>query len=164
MQWCYFRHIKHWAACDSLAPSTETFTLDDALDACGFGKFQWKICLFTGLSWVSKYSKASREVLTVIPSSCSSHASLSTSLRADRRRHGADAPQRLGPPAALWVGAAQLWSSSNIIGKIFSEKLSSKTCWFFKFFKSFFCFRLYLSACASVHPHGGTFQTSTAED
>ncbi|XP_035523979.1 synaptic vesicle 2-related protein-like [Morone saxatilis] len=30
----------------------ETFTVDDALEAIGFGKFQWKICLLTGLSWI----------------------------------------------------------------------------------------------------------------
>ncbi|TKS84489.1 Synaptic vesicle 2-related protein [Collichthys lucidus] len=28
-----------------------TFTVDDALEAIGFGKFQWKISLLTGLSW-----------------------------------------------------------------------------------------------------------------
>ncbi|KAF3702052.1 Synaptic vesicle 2-related protein [Channa argus] len=30
----------------------ETFTVDDALEAIGFGWFQWKISLLTGLSWV----------------------------------------------------------------------------------------------------------------
>eukprot|EP00064_Thunnus_orientalis_P017537 superscaffoldBa00003755_g17621 len=30
----------------------ETFTLDEALEAVGFGKFQWKISLLTGLSWI----------------------------------------------------------------------------------------------------------------
>ncbi|KAM9338673.1 synaptic vesicle 2-related protein [Symphorus nematophorus] len=30
----------------------ETFTVDDALEAIGFGKFQWKISLLTGLSWI----------------------------------------------------------------------------------------------------------------
>ncbi|XP_072310089.1 synaptic vesicle 2-related protein-like [Eucyclogobius newberryi] len=30
----------------------DTFTIDDALEAIGFGKFQWKICLFAGLSWI----------------------------------------------------------------------------------------------------------------
>ncbi|XP_041816100.1 synaptic vesicle 2-related protein [Chelmon rostratus] len=29
-----------------------TFTVYDALEAIGFGKFQWKICLLTGLSWI----------------------------------------------------------------------------------------------------------------
>ncbi|XP_053195452.1 synaptic vesicle 2-related protein [Scomber japonicus] len=31
----------------------ETFTLDEALEAVGFGKFQWKISLLTGLSWIA---------------------------------------------------------------------------------------------------------------
>ncbi|RVE65799.1 hypothetical protein OJAV_G00119980 [Oryzias javanicus] len=31
---------------------TGTFTVDDALEAIGFGVFQWKISLLTGLSWV----------------------------------------------------------------------------------------------------------------
>ncbi|KAM9306266.1 synaptic vesicle 2-related protein [Pholidichthys leucotaenia] len=30
----------------------ETFTVDDALEAIGFGKFQWKMSLLTGLSWI----------------------------------------------------------------------------------------------------------------
>ncbi|XP_076614565.1 synaptic vesicle 2-related protein [Chaetodon auriga] len=35
-----------------LDKTEETFTIDDALEGFGFGKFQWKICLLTGLSWV----------------------------------------------------------------------------------------------------------------
>ncbi|XP_047426393.1 synaptic vesicle 2-related protein [Mugil cephalus] len=31
----------------------ETFTVDEALEAIGFGKFQWKISLVTGLAWVA---------------------------------------------------------------------------------------------------------------
>ncbi|XP_071321888.1 synaptic vesicle 2-related protein-like [Trachinotus anak] len=31
----------------------ETFTVDEALEAIGFGKFQWKMSLLTGLSWVA---------------------------------------------------------------------------------------------------------------
>ncbi|KAM8742834.1 synaptic vesicle 2-related protein [Acanthopagrus schlegelii] len=30
----------------------ETFTVDDALEAIGYGKFQWKLSLLTGLSWI----------------------------------------------------------------------------------------------------------------
>uniref|UniRef100_A0A3B4B5M5 Uncharacterized protein n=1 Tax=Periophthalmus magnuspinnatus TaxID=409849 RepID=A0A3B4B5M5_9GOBI len=30
----------------------DIFTVDDALEAVGFGKYHWKICLFTGLSWI----------------------------------------------------------------------------------------------------------------
>lgn len=37
-----------WLPC----PFTETFTVDDALEAIGFGRFQWKMSLLTGLSWV----------------------------------------------------------------------------------------------------------------
>ncbi|KAM4527934.1 synaptic vesicle 2-related protein [Odontesthes bonariensis] len=32
--------------------SGETFTVDDALEAIGFGKFHWKISVLTGLSWI----------------------------------------------------------------------------------------------------------------
>ncbi|XP_041666262.1 synaptic vesicle 2-related protein-like [Cheilinus undulatus] len=32
--------------------SEDTFTVEDALEAVGFGKFQWKMCFLTGLSWV----------------------------------------------------------------------------------------------------------------
>uniref|UniRef100_A0A3B5BAG8 Synaptic vesicle 2-related protein-like n=1 Tax=Stegastes partitus TaxID=144197 RepID=A0A3B5BAG8_9TELE len=38
---------------EGLSPFTETFTVDEALEAIGFGKFQWKISLLTGLSWVA---------------------------------------------------------------------------------------------------------------
>ncbi|XP_023125808.2 synaptic vesicle 2-related protein-like isoform X1 [Amphiprion ocellaris] len=31
----------------------ETFTVDDVLEVIGFGKFQWKISLLTGLSWIA---------------------------------------------------------------------------------------------------------------
>ncbi|XP_065821718.1 synaptic vesicle 2-related protein isoform X1 [Labrus bergylta] len=30
----------------------ETFTVEDALEAIGFGKFQWKMCFLSGLSWI----------------------------------------------------------------------------------------------------------------
>lgn len=36
-----------------LDKTEETFTVDDALETIGFGKFQWKISLLTGLSWVA---------------------------------------------------------------------------------------------------------------
>lgn len=35
------------------ARTEETFTVDDALEAIGFGKFQWKISLLTGLAWIA---------------------------------------------------------------------------------------------------------------
>ncbi|XP_029371844.1 synaptic vesicle 2-related protein [Echeneis naucrates] len=40
------------ATCGANKPE-ETFTVDDALEAIGFGKFQWKLSLFSGLSWVA---------------------------------------------------------------------------------------------------------------
>ncbi|XP_054469051.1 LOW QUALITY PROTEIN: synaptic vesicle 2-related protein-like [Anoplopoma fimbria] len=30
----------------------QTFTVDDAIEALGFGKFQWKMSVLTGLSWI----------------------------------------------------------------------------------------------------------------
>ncbi|XP_049909750.1 synaptic vesicle 2-related protein-like [Epinephelus moara] len=31
----------------------ETFTIDDVLEGIGFGKFQWKMSILTGLSWIA---------------------------------------------------------------------------------------------------------------
>ncbi|XP_049594164.1 synaptic vesicle 2-related protein [Syngnathus scovelli] len=42
------------SACASvLNTKQETFTLDEALDALGFGMFQWKLLFLTGFSWVA---------------------------------------------------------------------------------------------------------------
>ncbi|KAM9793263.1 synaptic vesicle 2-related protein isoform 2-T2 [Syngnathus typhle] len=42
------------SACASVVPpKQETFTLDEALDALGFGMFQWKLLFLTGFSWVA---------------------------------------------------------------------------------------------------------------
>lgn len=35
------------------SPSTETYTVAQAVDAFGFGKFQVKLSLFTGLCWMA---------------------------------------------------------------------------------------------------------------
>ncbi|XP_068191544.1 synaptic vesicle 2-related protein-like [Antennarius striatus] len=35
----------------SRSDKTETFTVQDALDTFGFGKFQWKLCVLAGLAW-----------------------------------------------------------------------------------------------------------------
>ncbi|XP_070787155.1 synaptic vesicle 2-related protein-like, partial [Enoplosus armatus] len=43
---------KESASRSAVDQTEETFTVDDALEAIGFGKFQWKISLLTGLSWV----------------------------------------------------------------------------------------------------------------
>lgn len=53
-----FLYRGQWTCSDSLLSVTGTFTVYDALEAIGFGKFQWKICLLTGLSWVSILKQA----------------------------------------------------------------------------------------------------------
>uniref|UniRef100_A0A8C6TJM1 SV2 related protein b n=1 Tax=Neogobius melanostomus TaxID=47308 RepID=A0A8C6TJM1_9GOBI len=37
----------------TLVQGAYTFTVDDALEAVGFGKYQWKISLYAGLSWIA---------------------------------------------------------------------------------------------------------------
>ncbi|KAM4532976.1 synaptic vesicle 2-related protein isoform 2-T2 [Fundulus diaphanus] len=37
---------------NSSRKNTETFTVDEALEAIGFGVFQWKLSLLTGLAWI----------------------------------------------------------------------------------------------------------------
>lgn len=32
---------------------SDTFMVEDAVEAIGFGTFQWKLSILTGLSWVS---------------------------------------------------------------------------------------------------------------
>lgn len=39
----------HWLRC---VTSTDTFTVEDAVEAIGFGRFQWKLSMLTGVSWV----------------------------------------------------------------------------------------------------------------
>uniref|UniRef100_A0A4W5QFC7 Synaptic vesicle 2-related protein n=1 Tax=Hucho hucho TaxID=62062 RepID=A0A4W5QFC7_9TELE len=34
-------------------PIEDTFTVEDAVEAIGFGKFQWKLSILTGLSWMA---------------------------------------------------------------------------------------------------------------
>lgn len=46
-----------------LVPFTETFTVHDALESFGFGKFQWKMSFLTGLSWVRILKNKLRKVL-----------------------------------------------------------------------------------------------------
>ncbi|KAL3041750.1 hypothetical protein OYC64_019848 [Pagothenia borchgrevinki] len=41
------------ATMSGLDQHEETFTVDEALEAIGFGKFQWKMSVVTGLSWVA---------------------------------------------------------------------------------------------------------------
>ncbi|XP_028830573.1 synaptic vesicle 2-related protein-like isoform X2 [Denticeps clupeoides] len=34
-------------------PSVDTFTVEDAVEVIGFGKFQWKLSMVTGMSWIA---------------------------------------------------------------------------------------------------------------
>ncbi|OWK15312.1 SVOP, partial [Cervus elaphus hippelaphus] len=34
-------------------PTDDTFMVEDAVEAIGFGKFQWKLSVLTGLAWAS---------------------------------------------------------------------------------------------------------------
>ncbi|XP_068561624.1 synaptic vesicle 2-related protein-like [Cebidichthys violaceus] len=42
----------NYASTTGFCETEETFTVDDALEAFGFGKFQWKMSVLTGLSWI----------------------------------------------------------------------------------------------------------------
>ncbi|XP_074547072.1 synaptic vesicle 2-related protein [Halichoeres trimaculatus] len=44
--------IRKSASRSGVQKPQDTFTVQDALEAIGYGKFQWKICLITGLSWI----------------------------------------------------------------------------------------------------------------
>lgn len=61
-----FLYRGQWISSDCLISFPETFTVDDALEAIGFGKFQWKISLLTGLSWVRILKQAERSSLWFI--------------------------------------------------------------------------------------------------
>uniref|UniRef100_A0A667ZVP8 Synaptic vesicle 2-related protein-like n=1 Tax=Myripristis murdjan TaxID=586833 RepID=A0A667ZVP8_9TELE len=39
--------------CHMTCPSTDNFTVEDAVEAIGFGKFQWKLSIVTGLCWMA---------------------------------------------------------------------------------------------------------------
>uniref|UniRef100_A0A672T540 Synaptic vesicle 2-related protein n=1 Tax=Sinocyclocheilus grahami TaxID=75366 RepID=A0A672T540_SINGR len=38
-------------------PTDDTFMVEDAVEAIGFGTFQWKLSILTGLSWVTKFKQ-----------------------------------------------------------------------------------------------------------
>lgn len=64
--WAILRTLLYrgqWPCSDCLVPFTETFTVEDALEAIGFGKFQVKMCFLTGLSWVRILKHAERPKL-----------------------------------------------------------------------------------------------------
>lgn len=39
--------------CTSIVFFLDTFMVEDAVEAIGFGKFQWKLSVITGLAWAS---------------------------------------------------------------------------------------------------------------
>lgn len=45
---------------DSLYLTVDTFMVEDAVEAIGFGPFQWKLSILTGLSWVSLAFRCNR--------------------------------------------------------------------------------------------------------
>uniref|UniRef100_A0A671XJM1 Synaptic vesicle 2-related protein-like n=1 Tax=Sparus aurata TaxID=8175 RepID=A0A671XJM1_SPAAU len=45
-------HISAGGFKELILRNKTTFTVDDALEAIGYGKFQWKLALLTGLSWI----------------------------------------------------------------------------------------------------------------
>jgi len=46
----------------SVTLSTDTFMVEDAVEAIGFGTFQWKLSILTGLSWVTILYNTKRNV------------------------------------------------------------------------------------------------------
>ncbi|KAF2986592.1 hypothetical protein EK904_009217 [Melospiza melodia maxima] len=42
----------------------DTFMVEDAVEAIGFGKFQWKLSVITGLAWASKWDQDQFMIIT----------------------------------------------------------------------------------------------------
>lgn len=143
--------------------------MEEALEAMGFGKFQWKMSFLTGLSWVRLLKHTDKSCLLsqvstlsdVVPPRLSSE-------HVGRRRHGDDDPQHLRSSAALWVEAAQLSGGSHNIGKVwFGLTLQLEACWVGKHLCSAavacVCLRWCSSGWGSAHLCGGMCPTSMAE-
>lgn len=41
--------------CTRIVFFLDTFMVEDAVEAIGFGKFQWKLSIITGLAWASNF-------------------------------------------------------------------------------------------------------------
>lgn len=93
---------------------SETFTVDDALEAIGFGVFQWKISLVTGLAWVKTSKQNPEAAFLGRPPNV---ARVVHGCGSGRRCHGDDDPQHPGTPAALRVEAPRLPSGPHNIRK-----------------------------------------------
>ncbi|KAJ7416161.1 synaptic vesicle 2-related protein [Willisornis vidua] len=48
-------------------PTDDTFMVEDAVEAIGFGKFQWKLSVITGLAWASLDLKSAVESTDDLP-------------------------------------------------------------------------------------------------
>ena len=49
------------------APNSDSFTVDDAVEYLGFGKFQLKLSLLTGLAWVSLFYYRTERIILLFP-------------------------------------------------------------------------------------------------
>lgn len=147
---------------------TETFTLDEALEAIGFGKFQWKISLLTGLSWVRQLTTHTMFFVLILLLNTVRLSCCALPLSADSRCHGDDDSQHLGPPAALRVETAQLYGCSHHIGMVplvfytFLTLQFVQTMAYLTQRLYFFDLRLCLSGQGSVHLYGARCLTSMA--
>lgn len=101
--------------CNTLSDFSDTFMVEDAVEAIGFGTFQWKLSILTGLSWVRTISNYPPYMFCV-------HSNPQTlsisgfSVFLDGWCYGDDDPQHLSPTAALWVEIAQPWGGTAYIG------------------------------------------------
>lgn len=56
----------------------DTFMVEDAVEAIGFGKFQWKLSVLTGLAWVSTVKLVSTSWESSVGSHATPQVSMST--------------------------------------------------------------------------------------
>lgn len=93
----------------------DTFMVEDAVEAIGFGTFQWKLSILTGLAWVRaalwKYT-VTRCVCMLIHLMCH----VLSAVCSDGRCHGDDDPLHLSPSAPLWMEAVQPPGGTSYIG------------------------------------------------
>lgn len=105
----------------------DTFMVEDAVEAIGFGTFQWKLSVLTGLSWVRTALYCPLYTVDVYVSEC---IVTFVSVWSDGRRYGDDDPQHLSPSAPLWMEAAQPGGGTAHVGNgsLMSTKCSSLLC------------------------------------
>lgn len=92
----------------------DTFMVEDAVEAIGFGTFQWKLSILTGLSWVSFYPLQIPVNVNIL---CHDHCVwLACFVSTDGRRHGDDDPQHLSSTAPLRMETSQPGGGTAHIG------------------------------------------------